>query len=279
MAPKTVLITGCSDNGIGSAIGKTFHKRGYHVFATARVPAKMTWIEGLDNITVLSLDITKSVDIKAAVDAVAKATGGNLDHLINNAARNHFMPVLDVQIDAVRDLFETNYFGTLAVTQAFAPLLVKAKGQATFITSISGHVNTPWMCLYASSKRAIEILADTLRLELAPFGVSVLNVLTGGVKSSGQTYFKDFKLPEGSLYTNIEEIIYSRANGGDGMPRMDTMEYATAVVDEIETGKSGRFWYGTYAEEVKQGTTAVAVPLEAMDSQMIQGTGLDRWKT
>ncbi len=125
MASKTVLITGCSDNGIGSALGKVFHERGYHVFATARNQAKMTWLKGLDNVTPIQLDVTKPADIKATVETVSKATSGKLDHLINNAGRNHFKPVLDVQLDEVRDLFESNYFGPLSVTQAFAPLLIK----------------------------------------------------------------------------------------------------------------------------------------------------------
>ncbi|KAF1951582.1 NAD(P)-binding protein [Byssothecium circinans] len=279
MASKTVLITGCSDNGIGSALAKVFHERGYHVFAAARNLAKMKWLEGLDNVTPIVLDVTKPADIKAAVETVTKATDGKLDHLINNAARNHFMPILDAEVDAVRDLFETNYFAPLSVTQAFAPLLIKAKGQVTFITSISGYVNTPWMGLYASSKRAIEVVADTLRLELAPLGVSVLSVVTGAVKSAGQTYFDDLKLPEGSLYKEVEEVIIHRAKGGDGLARMDTLEYAKGVVDEIEKGKSGKFWYGVHAENVRQGTTNVAVPLEVMDSQMIHGTGLDTWKS
>jgi len=279
MALKTVLITGCSDNGIGSALGKTFQERGYHVFATARDTAKMAWTKGLDNVTPIVLDIKKPGDIKKAVETVSKATDGKLDFLVNNAARNHFMPVLDVEVDAVRDLFESNYFGPLSVTQAFAPLLIKAKGQVSFITSISGYVNTPWMGLYASSKRAIEVVADTLRLELAPLGVTVLAVVTGGVKSSGQTYFDDLKLPNGSLYKGIEDTIVARAKGGDGMPRMETLDYAKAVVDEMEKGKSGKFWYGEFAEMVRQGTTAVAVPLEAMDAQMTQGTGLDTWKS
>jgi 1-acylglycerone phosphate reductase len=118
--------------------------------------------------------------------------------------------------------------------------------------------------LYASSKRAIEVVADTLRLELAPFGVSVLTVVTGGVKSAGQTYFDDLELPKASLYKDVEETIISRAKGGDGMPRMDALEYAKAVVDEMEKGSSGKFWYGEFAEMVRQSTTAVAVPLEAM---------------
>jgi 1-acylglycerone phosphate reductase len=87
----------------------------------------MTWTKGLKNVTQIVLDVKKPADIKNAVETVAKATNGKLDFLVNNAARNHFMPVLDVEVDAVRDLFESNYFGPLSVTQAFAPLLIKVK--------------------------------------------------------------------------------------------------------------------------------------------------------
>lgn len=127
MATKTVLITGCSDGGIGSALGQVFQQRGYHVFATARNPSKMKWLENLDGVTPIQLDVTNPADIKAAIETVSKATNGKLDHLINNAGRNHFMPVLDVDLDVVRALFETNYLAPISVTQAFAPLLIKVR--------------------------------------------------------------------------------------------------------------------------------------------------------
>jgi NAD(P)-dependent dehydrogenase (short-subunit alcohol dehydrogenase family) len=127
MSPKTVLITGCSDNGIGSALGLVLQRRGYHVFASARTPSKMTWIQGLSNITPITLDITKSADIKAAVDTITQTTGGTLDYLINNAAHNHFMPALDENLDEVRSLMEVNFIGPLAVTQAFAPMVIKVR--------------------------------------------------------------------------------------------------------------------------------------------------------
>lgn len=72
---------------------------------------------------------------------------------------------------------------------------------------------------YAASKRSIEIVAETLRLELAPLGVDVLCLVTGAVKSMGLTHFGDFKLPEGSLYQSIEGVITSRAQGNDGLPQ------------------------------------------------------------
>ncbi len=108
---------------------------------------------------------------------------------------------------------------------------------------------------YAGSKRAIEIMADTLRLEVAPFGVGVLCVVTGAVQTNGQTYFTNYSVPENSLYKPIEATIVKRAQGHDGLPRMETIQYANAVVDEIVKRNSGKFWFGEQAESTKAGTT------------------------
>lgn len=104
---------------------------------------------------------------------------------------------------------------------------------------------------YAGTKRALELVAGTLRLELAPFHVRVLSVVTGAVKTNGQTYFGDFKLPDDSLYKPIEETIATRARGGDGRPREDLTTYSNKVVSEITGGKSGKIWYGENAGSVK----------------------------
>ncbi|KAI1353032.1 putative hydroxybutyrate dehydrogenase [Xylaria sp. FL0043] len=269
---KTVLITGCSDGGIGSALAITFQRRGFHVFATARDQSKMQALLGLSNVTLLTLDVVKSDDIKAAVEAVSKQTGGTLDYFVSNAARNHFMPILDENLDATRKLFEINFIAPIALTQAFSPLLIKAKGTAVYIVSTSGHLNIPYMGTYAASKMSLEIVADTLRLELAPFGVNVVEVVTGGVKSNGQTYFGDFQLPPQSA---IEGTIALRAQGKEGMERMETSQYADAVVDDILAGAVGRIWHGVFADRVKMSTTATQVPQSAMDAGAVMGTGLD----
>lgn len=145
MTKKSVLITGCSDDGIGSGIALACHERGLHVFATARNIAKMEKLKDLIDVTLLTLDVCNKDHIRAAVEEVQKQTGGTLDYLVNNAGHNHFMPILDEDLEEARDLFETNLWGPLTVTQAFAPLVIKAKGTITFITSISGYINVPWM--------------------------------------------------------------------------------------------------------------------------------------
>lgn len=141
----SVLITGCSDDGIGYGLAVAFQQRGYHVFATARNPEKMSKLKGFDNVTLLTLDVTNKAQITAAVNAVREQTNGTLDYLINNAGRNHFMPILDEDLDTARELFETNVWGPVVLTQSFAPLLRQAKGTLVFITSIAGYLNVPYM--------------------------------------------------------------------------------------------------------------------------------------
>lgn len=145
MAPKSVLITGCSAGGIGFALAEEFQARGFHVFATARTRSKISNIENLPNITFIPLDVANSSMRSAAVEIVNAHTGGTLDYLVNNAGRNYFMPTLDVDIEDAKRMFDTNFWGALAVTQAFAPLLIAAKGTIVNICSISSHINVPWM--------------------------------------------------------------------------------------------------------------------------------------
>ncbi|KAK7949331.1 NAD(P)-binding protein [Apiospora aurea] len=268
----TVLITGCSDGGIGSALARAFRDRGYHIYATARhVGNNMQAIDSLSDVAMLQLDVTKPEDIRKAVDVVDMQTGfRGLDILVNNAAQPHFMPLLDEDLDQVRQTFEVNYLAPLAVTQAFAPLLMRAKGTAVFVTSIAGYVNIPYL---------EEFMAETLRHELKPFGVDVMEIVTGAVHSKGQTHFDNFALPEGSLYKPIEHVIKSRAQGHDGVTRMDTMEYARSVVDEVlaspERRAKGRIWCGAGAEMAKGVVVPTGWDQDSMDAVAVKGQGLE----
>lgn len=98
--------------------------------------------------------------------------------------------------------------------------------------------------IYGAAKRATEIMFDALRLELRPFGVSVVTVVTGPVSSKVHTHTDMWKLPENSLYAEAEDMITKRAQGDDGAPRMDTMKYASGVVDKLLKGGNPKFWAG-----------------------------------
>ncbi|KAI9044721.1 putative hydroxybutyrate dehydrogenase [Aspergillus affinis] len=300
MPQPTVLITGCSDHGIGSALALTFHSKGYQVFATARDTSKMTNLWGLEHVTLLTLDVRDTSQIKRAVESVrayltdpatttdtGPGTGEGVEtrkltYLINNAGRNHFMPILDEDLDQARELFETNVWGAVAVTKAFMPLMIDAKrpgggeaGAVVFTTSIAGYLNVPYMGTYAASKRSLELIAETLRLELQPFNIRVLSIVTGAVQTLGQTYFGDFKLPENSLYKAIEGTVAARARGEDGRGRGDLMVYAEEVVSAIVAGQTGKVWCGENAEKTRFAVTNVNVPEGVMDQGVVQGTGLD----
>ncbi|KAI8623458.1 hypothetical protein F5Y19DRAFT_492580 [Xylariaceae sp. FL1651] len=126
---------------------------------------------------------------------------------------------------------------------------------------------------------SLEIVADTLRLELAPFGVNVIEVVTGAVKSNGQT--KDLSaitirsLTSRSLYKSIKDTIADRAQGNDGMEKMDTSEYTTAGVDDIMNAVVSKIWHSVLAKQVRMSTTATSIPQSALDPGAVIRTSLD----
>lgn len=145
MAGKSILVTGCSAGGLGDAIALALAKRGHHVFATARNPSKIpNTISCLEQVTVLSLDVTSPSSIAAAVRAVG-ASGQGLDILINNAGIGYAMPVLDIDVDQAKQVYETNVWGVLRTIQAFSPLIIASHGRIISISSVGPLVHTPWI--------------------------------------------------------------------------------------------------------------------------------------
>lgn len=144
VSKKTVLITGCSNGGIGSAMAIDFNKQGFYVFATARNPSKATNLAELSDVEILELDVTVPKTIAQCKEIVAKRTGGTLDVLVNNAGVEFNSPLLDTDIAAAKRLYDVNVWGALAMVQAFAPLLIEAKGVIFNQSSIDGVLNMVW---------------------------------------------------------------------------------------------------------------------------------------
>jgi 1-acylglycerone phosphate reductase len=143
---KSVLITGCSTGGIGAGLATAFQKKNYHVFATVRNPSKAPpHLSSAPNVTILTLDVLSPSSIAAAVASVTKETGGRLDVLVNNSGQNLVMPALDTSIEDGRKLFDLNFFAPLAVLQAFAPLLVEARGCVVNQSSAAGYLPMPFL--------------------------------------------------------------------------------------------------------------------------------------
>jgi NADP-dependent 3-hydroxy acid dehydrogenase YdfG len=148
--PRCALVTGCGAGGIGSALVEELQAQGLRVYATARSPAKMNHLAKLPNVTLVTLDVVDPASIAAAVNTVRQDLslhGDSLDILINNAGQSLVYPALDTSIDEAKRLFDVNFWGVVAVTQAFMPLLQAAENGSTLVNvcSISGFLYAPWM--------------------------------------------------------------------------------------------------------------------------------------
>ncbi|KAL4867934.1 hypothetical protein BDV12DRAFT_170575 [Aspergillus spectabilis] len=209
MSKKTVLITGCTQGSLGAEMAKVYRSRGFTVFATLRNTSKAGSLAEIEGIHILDLEVTSVESIRKCAGAVEKLTGGTLDILVNNAGVNHIEPLLDVSIDDAKKTYDVNVWALLAMAQAFAPLLIRAKGTMCNISSVSGEMVFAWAGIYSSSRTAQIRLSETLRLELAPLGVRVTTVILGGVETQGNnpTNIPDLELPPDSHYCNIISTI------------------------------------------------------------------------
>ncbi|EXJ76664.1 uncharacterized protein A1O5_01172 [Cladophialophora psammophila CBS 110553] len=243
---KSVLITGCSAGGIGGGLAEAFHEHGYHVFATARTPSKISQsLAKAPNVTVMTLDVLSSESIAAAVESATRVTGGKLDVLVNNSGSLMIMPALDTSIEEGKRLFDTNYWAVLAMIQAFAPLLIKAKGYVVNNTSVSGLVPFgAFASIYNSSKAAAILGSETWRLELAPLGVRTLTLVTAAVKSNVFTNMTPIKIPENSYYDGIRDYIQGRSDGKVQENGITAKQFGVKVVRQVEKGRTGKYWVG-----------------------------------
>lgn len=274
-SPKTVLVTGCSAGGIGSGLVKEFQSRGCHVFATARNPAKMQDLKELPNVTLLSLDVCSQASIEAAVAAVSAQTGGTLDYLINNAGALYVTPILDGDIQQAKSMFDVNLWGVAAVTQAFTPLFVASKGCVVNISSLAAIMYSPYYGLYAASKAALRTLSETLRIELQPFGVRVITVTAGAVKSHVFDNGPAYQLPEGSIYTHCEKEIAARAAGADADKVHSKLDdFCRSLVGDVLGGATGEIHRGKMSSTVK--FLSGWLPTFLFDWLTVQDSGLDK---
>ena len=175
---KTIVITGCS-SGFGRLTALQLARQGWHVFGTVRKDDdKESLTNALEDVykehmTPVVCDITNAEQVASLAQMVATATL-RLDALLNNAGTAFAAPLELISLEDLTAQFEVNVIAQLRVTQALLPLLKSAKGTIINVSSISGKVSTPVIGAYSASKFAIEAISDTLRLELAPFGVRVV---------------------------------------------------------------------------------------------------------
>src|SRR4051794_6029549 len=191
VAMKSVVITGAS-TGIGLACSKLLLARGFRVFGSVRKPADADRLHSElgANFVPLLFDVTDEAAVKAAAQEVRAALNGEaLACLINNAGIAVAGPVTELPIDQFRRQMEVNVIGPVIATQAFAPLLgvdpamTGPRGRIVMMSSVAGRNGNPLMAPYSTSKHAVEGLSESLRRELMLFGIDVIIIAPGAVKT------------------------------------------------------------------------------------------------
>ena len=184
---RTILITGCS-SGFGRLGAEHFARLGAQVFASMRdVPRpeaealrSLAEAEGLP-IELVEIDVRADASVAAGVDQVLSRTGGQLDLLVNNAGIAISGPVELQDMQAVRDIFETNVFGCHRMAHAVLPAMRKARtGHIVNVSSQLGRVIVPGIGAYSGTKFALEAMSEQMAYELAPRGVDVTIIQPGG---------------------------------------------------------------------------------------------------
>lgn len=211
---EVVLITGCSDGGIGSALALEFCDCGFTVVATSRSLETMKRFEGHQYIAVLALDLLSEESIKEAVASVM-ALYGRIDILVNNAGMPCTAPLVEVPIAIVDQVYRTNYLGPIMMIQAVVPHMVaKGKGKIVNVSSIAVYATGPFTGAYSASKAALHYSTDALRLELKPFNIDVMLLVPGGVvtgiASKGYEILKN-NLSMLKIFKPYEEYLLQRA--------------------------------------------------------------------
>ena len=170
---NTILITGCS-SGFGLETARHFLDRGYRVVATVRTPREDV-LPASGRLKILALDVTDAESIARAVEAA-----GPIDAVVNNAGVGLLNALEGVSMDAVREVFETNTLGNIAMTQAVLPQF-RARGAGVIVNVTSSVTQGPLhlLSVYTASKAAVNAFTEALALELEPFGVRARLVIPG----------------------------------------------------------------------------------------------------
>jgi NAD(P)-dependent dehydrogenase (short-subunit alcohol dehydrogenase family) len=176
---KSVLVTGAG-RGIGKAIALKLAADGWDVYAGVRKPEDGEALQSAAaSIKPVLLDVTDDAQVAALADSLP----ASLDAVVNNAGIVFNSPIEAFAAEDFRQMFEINVFGAVAVTQAVLPKIRAAQGRVVFISSISGRIATPWTGAYSGSKAAIELIADSLRMELRPWKIKVSVVEPGATET------------------------------------------------------------------------------------------------
>ena len=231
-----------------------------------------------ERVTPVVLDVTDSDQI-AALDAVLPA---RLDAVVNNAGIVVAGPLETVSPDEWRRQFDVNVTGQVAVTQAVLPRLRASRGRVLFVSSVSGRVSTPLMGPYVASKFAVEGLADSLRLELRPWGIAVVLIEPGSIDTDiWRGAMDQADETEAAMRPEHRELYAGHLEGmRKAIPRIQKqagpVDKVAAAIEQALTADRPRARYVVGVDAKAQVALSGALPTRALDSVLAKATGIPR---
>jgi NAD(P)-dependent dehydrogenase (short-subunit alcohol dehydrogenase family) len=188
---RIAVVTG-SSSGIGFETALLLARSGFHTYATMRNLEKSKNITEIANteklpLQVVQLDVNDDISVKNAIDKIVAAENKRIDVLVNNAGYGLFGPLADTSIEEIKAQFETNFFGVIRVTQQVLPVMRKQNsggGTIVNVSSVGGRIGIPILSAYQSTKFALEGLSESMSYELEPFGIRVVIIEPGFVRTN-----------------------------------------------------------------------------------------------
>ncbi|KAI0363752.1 NAD-P-binding protein [Pilatotrama ljubarskyi] len=238
-----VLVTGCSKGGIGFALCEEFASRACIVYATAR---RLDAMDGFthDNIHKLTLDVTNDEKVQEVVNTIIEREG-QIDVLVNNAGVGNTGPVIDVPMQEIINVYDTNVFSIIRMAKAVIPhMAARKRGTIVNVSSIAGEIPVPWGGIYGSSKAAVHSLTDTLYMECKPFDISVVLIAPGGVRSNiAANSAPRAALPaaDTSLYAAYADSILAKLYMSQDKRAMPAETFARSVVSKVLAARPPRY--------------------------------------
>ena len=281
---RAVLVTGAS-TGIGAATVLRLDRAGWTVFAGVRRPADGEALRGRSTgrLRPVILDVTDGATITAAHSTVAAAVGeAGLHGLFNNAGSAVAAPLEYLPLDDLRRQLEVNVIGLVAVTQAFLPLLRRARGRIVITGSTNGFLAPAFVGPYAASKHAVEALADALRRELRPFGLEVALLEPGDIatpiweRSAAAGRELEARLSDEARARYGAAIEAVKAYAAETARKASPAEEVAAVVEEALTAERPRTRYLVGRGATTQHLLARWTPDRMLDGLSEREMGLPR---
>lgn len=187
--PKVALVTG-SSSGIGFETAILLARSGYHTYASMRnikKSKKITDMADKENLSLqfVELDVNNDNSVKDAIDKIVREKN-RIDVLVNNAGYGLFGSLEDMSLEEIKSQFETNFFGVIRVIQNSLPIMRKQQGGGSIvnISSVGGRMSVPVLSAYNSTKFALEGMSESLSYELEPFGIRVVIIEPGFIRTN-----------------------------------------------------------------------------------------------